>query len=124
MQMKIRTLASFLLILSLSPLAMAASETPASPDIPMRDPVTGKMTSLTPEDIANPDKVAAYVAPIDGATDLYKAYVSNGYLPFHAMLMTNWDVTQGLRILAPNIPENPQLEGKIAELKKSYHPAN
>jgi hypothetical protein len=122
--MKIRTLASFFLIFSLSSLAMAASENPTSPDITMRDPVTQKMNRLTPEDMANPDKVLAYVAPIDGASDLYNAYVRNGYLPFHSMLMTNWDVTQGLRILAPNIPENPQLEGKISALKNSYRPAN
>jgi hypothetical protein len=124
--MKIRTLASFLVIISVSSLAIAASETPtpATPEITLRDPVTQQMNRLTPEDMANPDKVLAYVAPIDGASDLYQAYVSNGYLPFHSMLMTNWDVTQGLRILAPNIPENPQLEGKIAALKKSYHSAN
>jgi hypothetical protein len=122
--MKIRTLASFSLMLTLSSLAMAASEIPDAPGIMMRDPVTQKMNRLSPEDMTNPEKVLPYVAPIDGAADLYKAYVRNGYLPFHSMLMTNWDVTKGLQILAPNIPDNPQLEAKITALKKSYRPAN
>lgn len=114
-------LASVLLTLSMSCFAEVVS--PAG-SIEMRNPVTLKMQKLSPEDIINAEKVLTYVAPVEGSHDLYKVYVANGYIPFHAMLLTNWDVTQGLRILAPNIPENPQLKARVTALKNQYKPAN
>ena len=123
--MKMRLLASFLLIFSLSSMAMAdAALVDAEAGITLRDPVTQKMNRLSAKELADPDTVMAYVAPVDGANDLYKAYVANGYLPFHSMIMTNWDVTQALSQMMPNIPKNPQLEAKIAAIRNSYHPAH
>ncbi|WP_408601235.1 hypothetical protein [Pseudomonas sp. PLMAX] len=119
--MKKILLASVLLSLSMS--SFAEVITPVS-EIEMRDPITRQMQKLSPEDMTNAEKVMTYVAPIDGSHDLYKVYVANGYIPFHAMLLTNWDVTQGLRILAPNIPENPQLKARVTALKNQYKPAN
>lgn len=119
--MKNILIASVLLSFSMSSFAEIA--TPA-PDIEMRDPVTRQMQKLSPEDMTNAEKVMTYVAPVEGSHDLYKVYVTNGYIPFHAMLLTNWDVTQGLRILAPNIPENPQLKARVTALKNQYKPAN
>ena len=123
--MKMRLLASALLVFSFSSIAVAAPEISAAPPLELPNHVTQKMTRLTPDDWANTEKVRAYVAPVDGGNDLYQAYVNNGYLPFHAMLLTNWDVTQGMRLLSPNIPENPPLvEARINNLKNSYRPAH
>lgn len=118
--MKKALLASVLLSISMSSFA----EVGTVPEIEMRDPITRQMQKLSPGDMTNAEKVMTYVAPIDGSHDLYKVYVANGYIPFHAMLLTNWDVTQGLRILAPNIPENPQLKARVTALKNQYKPAN
>lgn len=119
--MKKLLLASILFALSTS--AFAEVNIVAT-DIEVRNPATQRMDKLSAQDVINPDKVMAYLPPVEGSQELYKAYVANGYIPFHALLLTTWDVTEGMRIVAPNLPENPQMKARIVALRKQYQPAN
>lgn len=88
----------------------------------LRDSKTAEMRVVSEADTESSRMMRSYVAPAEGADLLFDAYVRNGYLPLHAMMLTNWDVSQGLRLVSPTIPQNADLKGKIDYLRKQYSP--
>lgn len=111
-----------LMFCSLPSLALA-EVAPVQP-LTMSDPLTSEPRSLSADDARDSKTMMDFVAPADGAAEVYAAYVSNGYLPIHAMMLTNWDVSEGLRQIAPGIPENRILKGQIEALRAEYKPVS
>lgn len=99
----------------------AFADNPAEPTLVLRDSKTSEMKVVTEADTESSKMMRSYVAPAEGAEAVYDAYVNNGYLPLHAMMLTNWDVSEGLRLVSPEIPENLSLKQKILELRSHYH---
>lgn len=88
----------------------------------LQNPLTKQMQSLGMDDIADPGKMRDFVAPLPHAVDLYNAYVKVGYAPLHALILSNWDASEAMRQLAPNLPSNPLMEDKIQSILKLYQP--
>lgn len=112
-------------ILLLSAAMAFASVTHASDDsqvggLRLRDAQTAEMHAVSEADTENAKMMRRYVAPAEGADLLYDAYVHNGYLPLHAMMLTNWDVSEGLRLISPSIPQSADLKSKIDYLRLQY----
>lgn len=108
--------------------AMACASTVTAADVStagglvLRDSQTSEMRVVTEADTESSKMMRGYVAPAEGADLLYDAYVNNGYLPLHAMMLANWDVSEGLRLVSPGIPENVDLKVKINHLRTQYSP--
>lgn len=88
----------------------------------LRDSKTSEMRVVTEADTESAKMMRSYLAPAEGAENIYDAYVSNGYLPLHAMMLTNWDVSEALHLVSPGIPENNDLKMKIQVLRSQYTP--
>lgn len=111
-----------LFMLAATAMASNAFADAASPDgqLMLRDSKTSEMMVVSEADTESAKMMRSYVAPAEGADLLYDAYVRNGYTPLHAMMLTNWDVSQGLRLVSPSIPENAGLKAKIDTLRAQY----
>ncbi|MHD0644635.1 hypothetical protein ACYPKM_03215 [Pseudomonas aeruginosa] len=94
------------------------------PAAKLRNSTTGQVEDVSVADMQNPAKLEPFVANIPGALDVYNAYIRNGYMPFHAYLLANWDAVEAVRSLKPDTPKNPMLAQKIEELHSLYKPAN
>lgn len=70
------------------------------------------------------ENMRQYVAPEKGAHAVFDAYIENGYLPLDAMMLANWDLTEVLRELNPEVPDDQGLRKRIDELRATYKPAN
>lgn len=100
--------------------AVFAADDFASGGLVLRDSQTAEMRVVSEADTESAKMMRGYVAPAEGADLLYDAYTKNGYLPLHAMMLTNWDVSEGLRLVSPGIPENVDLKVKINHLRSQY----
>lgn len=112
----------FLIAMLATNSAVNAADADPEGGLVLRDSKTAQMRVVSEADTESSKMMRSYVAPAEGADLLYDAYVRNGYLPLHAMMLTNWDVSQGLRMVSPSIPENADLKGKIDYLRKQYLP--
>jgi hypothetical protein len=81
-----------------------------------------QMESMSDGQSKDTKAIEKLLAPADMAPELYRAYVANGYEPMHAMMLTNWDVSDALRTAVPGIPENAELKEKVKTLRSLYHP--
>lgn len=105
--------------------AQAPQAQPASTaaQLTLQNPITKQMQALSMGDIASPEKMRNFVAPLPYAPELYDAYVKVGYAPLHALILSNWDASEAMRELAPNLPKNALMEEKIQNILKLYQPA-
>lgn len=87
------------------------------------NPVTHQMESLSISQITNADKMRDFIVPLPNAASLYDTYVSKGYLPLHAMILTSWDINEIMRSVSPSLPDNPAMREKITGIHKIYQPA-
>lgn len=108
----------------------AESALPTSPQaqqapsqLTLQNPITKQMQALSMSDIADAEKMRTFVAPLPYASELYDAYVKVGYAPLHALILSNWDASEAMRELAPNLPKNTLMEEKIQSILKLYQPA-
>ncbi|AYG48481.1 hypothetical protein DV532_30095 (plasmid) [Pseudomonas sp. Leaf58] len=108
----------------------AATQAPASTQtqaanfkLSLVNPVTHQAESLSISQITNADKMREFIVPLPNAAELYDTYVSKGYLPLHAMILTSWDVNEIMRSVSPSLPDNPAMREKIAGIHKIYQPA-
>jgi hypothetical protein len=99
-----------------------ANDQPSSVHLSLINPASHQMESLSMNQLASADKMRDFVAPLPNATGLYDAYLALGYLPFHSMIMTNWDISEILRTQSPSLPDNPSQREKIAGIHKIYQP--
>lgn len=116
--MKIKSLAIFLAAMSV------AHVTHSADSFQMKDPRTSVDVSVTAADLANADKMRNFLVLAEGAEALFDTYLRYGYGPMDAMMLTNWDVSEGLRKATPGVPENLALKEKINLMKNSYQPVN
>jgi hypothetical protein len=79
---------------------------------------------VTEADSQNPDTMRKYLAPAEGGEPVYEAYLKNGYLPLHAMMLANWDITEALRQVSPGLPQNPQMKAQLEVLREQYKSVN
>lgn len=105
-----------------SPQAQQAPS-PSPSQLTLQNPITKQMQALSMSDIADAEKMRTFVAPLPYASELYDAYVKVGYAPLHALILSNWDASEAMRELAPNLPKNTLMEEKIQSILKLYQPA-
>lgn len=118
MTLKKKTL---LLVAAMASISVAhAAEVSSGGGLVLRDAKTAEMRVISEADTENSKLMRSYVAPAEGADLLYDAYVKNGYLPLHSMMLTNWDVSEGLRMISPSVPQNVDLKNKIDNLRRQY----
>jgi hypothetical protein len=114
--------------LAVSSAVAAPAPPPASPQDPsgmqlsLRNPISHEMESLSMNQVASADKMRDFVAPLPNATGLYDTYLAQGYFPLHALILTNWDISEIMRTQSPSLPDNPALREKIAGIHKLYQP--
>jgi len=101
---------------------VTTSATPAAQDkgIFVTDPTTGERRKLALDDARNPDMLASVLPKIEGVETLIRAYVAQGYAPFHAYILTNGDLMDILKKSSPNLTVNPTLVQKIQSVRDLY----
>lgn len=123
--------AAALPLMAVSSAAQAATEASAptqaqapagAAQLTLQNPITKQMQLLSMSDIGSPEKMRSFVAPLPYAGELYDAYVKVGYAPLHALILSNWDASEAMRELAPNLPRNALMEEKIQSILKLYQP--
>lgn len=62
------------------------------------------------------------VAKVIGAMELYESYLSMGYQPMHASMLTNWDVYTALMAIEPSLENDEKLASEMKRLYDSYLP--
>ncbi|WP_005742466.1 hypothetical protein [Pseudomonas amygdali] len=105
------------------PTSPQTQQAPSPSQLTLQNPITKQMQALSMSDIANAEKMRTFVAPLPYASELYDAYVKVGYAPLHALILSNWDASEAMRELAPNLPKNTLMEEKIQSILKLYQPA-
>jgi len=105
------------------PTSPQAQQAASPSQLTLQNPITKQMQALSMSDIADADKMRTFVAPLPYASELYDAYVKVGYAPLHALILSNWDASEAMRELAPNLPKNTLMEEKIQNILKLYQPA-
>jgi hypothetical protein len=111
--------------------ALAFSQTQAAPaadgsgakvanKIYVSDPNTGNRRELTFKDAKSPDVLGGLLPIIDGVPSLFDAYMSVGYAPFHAYILTNADIITVLRKVSPTIPVRDDFNKKIESIRALY----
>lgn len=105
------------------PTSPQAQQAPSPSQLTLQNPITKQMQALSMSDIADAEKMRTFVAPLPYASELYDAYVKVGYAPLHALILSNWDASEAMRELAPNLPKNTLMEEKIQSILKLYKPA-
>lgn len=108
---------------SVLPTSPQAQQAASPSQLNLQNPITKQMQALSMSDIADADKMRTFVAPLPYASELYDAYVKVGYAPLHALILSNWDASEAMRELAPNLPKNTLMEEKIQNILKLYQPA-
>lgn len=108
---------------SVLPTSHQAQQAASPSQLTLQNPITKQMQALSMSDIADADKMRTFVAPLPYASELYDAYVKVGYAPLHALILSNWDASEAMRELAPNLPKNTLMEEKIQNILKLYQPA-
>lgn len=89
----------------------------------LMNPATHQVEALSINQVADADKMRMFVAALPNATELYDTYVSKGYFPFHAMILTNWDIREIIRKESPDVPDDPSSRDKVLGIHKLYQPA-
>lgn len=89
----------------------------------LMNPATHQVEALSINQVADADKMRMFVAALPNATELYDTYVSKGYFPFHAMILTNWDIREIIRKESPDVPDDPASRDKVLGIHKLYQPA-
>ena len=84
------------------------------------DPTTGERRQLALNDARNPEMLASVLPKIEGVEPLFRAYVAQGYAPFHAYILTNGDLMDILKKSSPNLTVNPTLAQKIQSVRDLY----
>lgn len=108
--------------LAFSASAFAESVPAALPDA-NQGAKTQQIRKVTEADTQNADTMRKYLAPADGNELVYEAYLKNGYLPLHAMMLANWDITEALRQVSPGIQQNEAMKNQLELLRQQYKPA-
>lgn len=94
----------------------------AEKGIYVTDPTTGERRQLALDDARNPDMLASVLPRIDGVEPLFRAYIAQGYAPFHAYILTNGDLMDIVKKASPDLPINPTLQQKIQSVRDLYQP--
>lgn len=94
----------------------------AEKGIYVTDPSTGERRQLALNDARNPDMLASVLPRIDGVEPLFRAYIAQGYAPFHAYILTNGDLMEIVKKASPDLPINPTLQQKIQSVRDLYQP--
>ena len=100
----------------------AAPGASAEKGIYVTDPTTGERRQLALDDARNPDMLASVLPRIDGVEPLFRAYIAQGYAPFHAYILTNGDLMDIVKKASPDLPINPTLQQKIQSVRDLYQP--
>ncbi|MBB4861321.1 hypothetical protein HNP46_000132 [Pseudomonas nitritireducens] len=93
----------------------------AVPEITVANPAATSADAGQAQLQAASPHAGAPVPPLPGAEELYEAYVRNGYMPQHALLLTNWDAVQALSAVYPHLSPPAELAQKMEQLRNSYH---
>ncbi len=103
--------------------SLLASAGAMSSNFQLTNPTTAAIQEIQVEDTVNLESMRQFVVQTYGSIELYNAYVKQGYSALDAMMLTNWDVTEGLRLINDDVPENHVLKDKISNMRNSYKPA-
>lgn len=71
--------------------------------------------------IADASVYRSMVPEIPGSEAIYDAYIDNGYIPVDAMILTNWDIMEGLNlIMGEQKPVDEGMKQDVQDLRDSY----